>query len=239
MSQIYFIRHAQASYMQEDYDQLSPHGMKQSEALGHFLQQNELHFDKLFVGPLRRQQQTLQIVADVYESHQSVFVQPTLLPELAEHAGPEALRFLQASLAVSNPQIKQWTEEIIANPALKKRNSLLIFEYFMRYWATGQITEADHLYEPWAAFRRRVKQGIELILASVNKGETVGVFTSGGVVAAAVAESLGIEDETKVAGLNYTVRNTSLTQFRLLRGNLSLVAFNEVPHLSKEMVTFI
>jgi broad specificity phosphatase PhoE len=239
MSQIYFIRHAQASYMQEDYDQLSPHGKKQSEALGHFLQRNEVHFDQIFVGLLRRQQQTLQIVADVYTSHQSAFVQPILLPELAEHAGPEALQFLQASLAVSNPQIKHWAEEIMANPALKKRNSLLIFEYFMRHWATGQITEADHLYEPWAAFRKRVKQGIELIISTIDKGQTVGVFTSGGVVAAAVAESLGIEDETKVAGLNYTVRNTSLTQFRLLKNNLSLVAFNEIPHLSKEMVTFV
>jgi len=237
MSHIYFIRHAQASYLKADYDQLSAHGERQSEALGQFLVNREIHFDKLFVGPLLRQQQTQKIVANVYQSHASLPVLPIILPELAEHAGPETLKHLQDKLAIHDPQVQRWSAEMRVNPAVKKRNSLLIFEYFMRNWAIGKITDDNH--EPWSAFRKRVKQGIEIILSQIQKGETVGVFTSGGVVAAAVAESLGMVDEAKVAGLNYTVRNTSITQFRLVRNGLSLVAFNEVPHLEKEMITFV
>jgi len=239
MSQIYFIRHAQASYLEANYDQLSAHGQGQSEALGRFFVENQVHFDKIFVGPLVRQQQTQQIVADVYQKHQLLCHAPTILPELAEHAGPDALRYLQPTLAARDPQVKRWNDEIVENPALKKRNSLLLFEYFMQQWATGQITDADTLHEPWGAFRQRVKKAIEIILTNTSKGQTVGVFTSGGVVAAAVAEATHTENQAKVAALNYSVRNASFTQFKVTQNNFNLLAFNEVPHLSKEMITFI
>ena len=239
MSQIYFIRHAQASYLQANYDQLSAHGQSQSEALGRFLVENEVHFDKIFVGPLVRQQQTQQIVADVYQKHALLCHAPIVLSELAEHAGPDALRYLQPTLAARDPQIKRWNDEILENPALKKRNSLLLFAYFMQKWATGQITDADALYEPWGAFRQRVKKAVEIILANTSSGQTVGVFTSGGVVAAAVAEATHTQNEAKVAALNYSVRNASFTQFKVTQNEFNLLAFNEVPHLSKEMITFI
>ena len=54
MSRIYFIRHAQASYLQKNYDKLSEMGEVQSGELGKYLKNSAVHFDKYFVGPLHR-----------------------------------------------------------------------------------------------------------------------------------------------------------------------------------------
>ena len=58
------------------------------------------------------------------------------------------------------------------------------------------------------------------------KGETVGVFTSGGTINAIVGECLGIDKEDRVAQLNYSVRNASITQF--LYADPSLVYSNSM-----------
>jgi broad specificity phosphatase PhoE len=239
VSQIYFIRHAQASYLSANYDQLSPLGEEQSTILGQYLCQTKVHFDKVFVGPLVRQQQTQQLVAQVFERQNMAFQTPILLHELAEHLGPGALRHLKPILASRDAKVKHWEDEMTQNPELKRRNSLYIFEHFMEQWVSGQITDADHLYEPWEAFRARVRRGLEVVLSSVEKGETVGVFTSGGVVSAVVAEVLRLPNEAPVAQLNYAVRNTSMSQFLFSKNNLTLLSFNEVPHLSQAQITFV
>ena len=138
--------------------------------------------------------------------------------------------------------IKTLYAEIMTNEGvhhIKKRNSLLIFEHFIDKWVNGEIHESEDILEPWQAFRQRVKRGLDIILSQTEKGDTVGIFTSGGVVSAVVAEALGINDEVKIAGLNYAVKNTSFSQFAYSKGKFNLIAFNEVPHLPKEMVTFI
>ncbi len=239
MSHIYLIRHAQASYLSANYDLLSPLGEQQAATLGQFLQQSNVHFDQVFVGPLVRQQQTQQLVEQAFLQNQQPFATPVVLPELAEHFGPGALKHLKPLLLTRDPQVKQWDDEMLADPDLKRRNSLLIFEHFMHQWIAGQITDADHLYEPWAAFRERIRRALSIILANVEKGSTVGIFTSGGVVSAVMAEALNLADEAPVAHLNYAVRNTSMTQFRFSKNTLSLLSFNEIPHLSKDQITFV
>ncbi len=63
MSKLYFFRHAQASFLADNYDQLSSHGEKQSFELGKYLVEKDFQFDKIFVGPLSRQKKTFEIVA--------------------------------------------------------------------------------------------------------------------------------------------------------------------------------
>ncbi|MFT5386039.1 MAG: hypothetical protein ACI81W_003451, partial [Saprospiraceae bacterium] len=46
-------------------------------------------------------------------------------------------------------------------------------------------------------------------------------------------------DQTKVAELNYAVRNTSVSRFLYSNGEFNLLSFNEVPHLEEEMITFV
>ena len=64
MGHLYLVRHAQASFGADDYDQLSPLGMKQSQRLGEYLHGKGLKFDAVYTGTLRRHGQTLQGISE-------------------------------------------------------------------------------------------------------------------------------------------------------------------------------
>ena len=65
MSKLFFFRHAQASLGKENYDVLSKKGELQAAELGKFLTNNNMKFDKIYVGELRRQQHTYEIVKEI------------------------------------------------------------------------------------------------------------------------------------------------------------------------------
>ena len=67
----------------------------------------------------------------------------------------------------------------------------------------------------------------------------MGVFTSGGTISSITAESLNINDELKIADLNFSIRNTSFTTFLYSKEAFNLLSFNELPHLEKDMITFV
>lgn len=236
MSKLYFFRHAQASYLAKDYDQLSERGELQSAELGKYLAAQQIRFDKLFVGPLKRQQHTCKIVSDIIRPHQPT-PDPIILPELKEHSGPEAVKLGLSQLLKTVPQVLQWQSEMQANPALLKRNSLLTFQYFMDEWATGNIEVPG--VESWDEFRKEVRKGLDQLLAHTGKGETIGVFTSGGTIASIVAEALHIQDEKRVTAMNFSVRNTSFSSFLFSRSQFNLLSFNELPHLQDDLITFV
>jgi len=237
MSKLYFFRHAQASYGAANYDQLSPKGEEQSALLGKYLVEKGYHFDKIFVGPLERQKHTYQIVADIYKKNNKTFPSPIPVEGLREHAGPKAMRHALPNLIDEVPQIKKWYAEIEENPKLMKRNSLLTFQYFMDEWALGKI-EVPAI-QSWEEFRIAVKKGLKTIFENTGSGETIGAFTSGGTISAITAEALHIQDERRVAAMNFSVRNTSFTSFLFSKNQFNLLSFNELPHLEKEMVTFV
>ena len=237
MSKLFFFRHAQASFLANNYDQLSQKGEQQSLALANYLIDKKIQFDKIFVGPLKRQRHTFDIVAGLFAKNKINMPVPVYLKELKEHAGTEAMGEALPILVKKNPQIKIWSEEITADPALKKRNSLLIFQYFMEEWATGNVAIKN--FEPWADFRKEVKKGLNNILENTDRGETVGIFTSGGTISSITAEALNIQDEKKVAAMNFSVRNTSFTTFLFSKNKFNLLSFNELPHLGEGLITFV
>jgi len=237
MSEIYLIRHAQASYMSENYDQLSPKGEKQSAILGHHLAKKKISFDHLFVGALVRQKHTLEIVTNSYKEKDAHLPVPEISALLNEHKGPTALKLSYDKLLQEDKQVQEWVAQIEATPSLKHKNTMLFFKYFMNKWVNGNIDVPE--VESWDQFRKRIKEGLATILEKTAPKSKIGVFTSGGVIAAITAEILGIQDETKVADLNYAVRNTSISKILYSKSELSLLSFNEVPHLEKEMITFV
>ena len=60
MPVIYLIRHGQASFGKEDYDQLSEPGWEQSRILGRALQNQALGFPRAICGTMRRHQETAE-----------------------------------------------------------------------------------------------------------------------------------------------------------------------------------
>ena len=59
MSELFLIRHAQASFGAENYDQLSELGHRQSRWLGEYLSIRDIHFDHVMLGDMVRHRETL------------------------------------------------------------------------------------------------------------------------------------------------------------------------------------
>ncbi|MGB1449343.1 MAG: histidine phosphatase family protein [Flavobacteriaceae bacterium] len=237
MSKLIFFRHGQASIGAENYDVLSPKGWKQAQLLGDHLNAEKQLFDKIFVGPLARQKDTFKAVAQCYQEKGISLPKPQVVQGLKEHHGIETMKKALPNLLKTDPylidldnQTKQQTEKAL-------RNTMLGFHYFLGEWAEGNISVAG--MPTWKQFRKEVKQGLQQILSSTEKGETIGVFTSGGTISAITAESLGITTEKAVAELNFAIRNTSITSFLYNEKKFNLMTFNELPHLKKEMITFV
>jgi broad specificity phosphatase PhoE len=58
MGNLYFVRHGQASFGADDYDQLSELGSRQSVRLGEYLAEKGLQFEAVYTGSLKRHIQT-------------------------------------------------------------------------------------------------------------------------------------------------------------------------------------
>ena len=63
MGTLYLVRHGQASFGADDYDQLSELGQRQSVRLGEYLASRDITFDAVYTGTLRRQVQTWEGIA--------------------------------------------------------------------------------------------------------------------------------------------------------------------------------
>ena len=64
MGTLYLVRHGQASFGAEDYDQLSALGRRQSVRLGEYFRGKGLVFDAVLTGTLRRHVQTWEGIAE-------------------------------------------------------------------------------------------------------------------------------------------------------------------------------
>ena len=117
------------------------------------------------------------------------------------------------------------------------RNAMLGFQCFLSEWAEGNITVEG--MPTWKEFRADVKEGLDQVLKATAKGETVGIFSSGGTISAITAECLGLTTEKAVAELNFSIRNTSFSSFLYTNKKFNLLSFNELPHLKKDMITFV
>lgn len=237
MSKLYFFRHAQASYGAQNYDKLSEHGIQQSKELGKYLVHKNITFDKIFSGPLERQKHTYHLVKNEYAGHKLNIPEAIILDGLKEHEGTEAFKENIPELIRTVPFIKELFDKIETNPKLAKRNSLLAFQYFMDKWAEGKIKVPNAL--SWEAFRNATKNALQTILEQTGKGETIAIFSSGGTISSIAAEAIQLKNESSIAAMNFSIRNTSFSTFLYSKNNFNLLSLNEIPHLQDEMITFI
>src|SRR5260370_32017244 len=62
MAELYLVRHGQASFGAENYDELSPSGRTQSLWLGEYFAQAKLRFDRVVIGTMQRHRQTADAI---------------------------------------------------------------------------------------------------------------------------------------------------------------------------------
>src|SRR5579859_3614589 len=93
MSRLVFVRHGQASFLAEDYDQLSPTGSLQAERLGHYWRATPgASFDLVVHGPAKRHKQTGDIIADAFRQNGLTWPEPWEIPDFDEYQAFELMR---------------------------------------------------------------------------------------------------------------------------------------------------
>lgn len=227
--------------MSDNYDQLSDLGYEQGRILGRYLIGKNIDFDKVYIGPLKRHQQTFDMVSEEFEKNGKEMKNVEYLLGLDEHRAPQALKQSYDQLAEKYPTVKEWLQRANDDPTEAKKYHLKLFDFFTRKWATNDLNiDISPDIQDWPSFKKEVKKGVEYIIQNNGKGMTIGAFTSGGTISVATAHALNLQDDERIMELNGIVKNTSITEYLFSKGRISLQNFNTTPHLQEEhLVTFV
>lgn len=224
MSEIYFIRHGQASFGAENYDRLSEIGVKQAAILGRHLAGLNIKFDAIYFGQMDRQQKTAKGMMDAYRAKE-LFVPKPVLDERFNEYDSNAVWDAQINgMLKEDPNLLDELENSPGNNAAFQR----VFSKVVRRWVSGKFDSDGDVV--WADFKQQVVDGIQSLIDKEGAGKTVAVFSSGGPICAAVQMAMDLSD-LKTIEVSWQVINASVTRFKYGAGQVSLTGFNDITHL--------
>ena len=228
MATIYLVRHGQASFGKENYDQLSPRGWEQGRVLGRWLA-GKVEPVAVFGGDLERHRETVEAIATGYG---------TALPDMQVAPGFNEFDHT-AVVARYRPE---WSDRAIMARDLKAfpkpaRAFQEAFVQAVQRWASGEF---DHEYEEsWPEFKARVLAAFQEMIDYADGGDVL-VATSGGPISVIAPYLLELTD-SKALALNEVIANTSVSRVLYSGARRSLAVFNNYSHLEAEdpaLVTF-
>ena len=227
MSEIYLFRHGQASFGEDNYDKLSPNGVKQSQILGRHLAQTGKFFDAIYFGEMERQQKTAQEFIDYCSNNKLTTPQPDISDAFNEYDSIAVWQALVPELTQEDPSIAKDAAEFVG----KKKAFQRVFEKVMNRWISGtyQASGIPH----WNDFKQRVKQGLEDLIARHGARKQIAIFTSGGPISVVMQAALDLADP-KTLEVSWQLMNASITRIRYNRRGIMLAVFNDVTHLELE-----
>jgi len=221
MSTIYLVRHGQASFGTDNYDQLSSIGREQARQLGSYFAGLGEPIDRIYSGSLRRQTETAEIIAESLSQPPPIALQPAF----DEYDSDLILHTFAKSLTPEQLAEAGW-------PGLRtdRRKFQFFLERAARAWVEARI-EAEAM-TPWVGFHGRVTSAIENIMRTEGRSKTLIISTSGGVIGTVVAHVMGLANHTGIE-LNWAVHNASITRLIYSADKISLSLFNGLPHLDR------
>ena len=222
MSTIYLVRHGQASFGTDNYDQLSSVGREQVKILGQFFAESGERIDRIYSGSLQRQRETAEIIGAEIGHAAPVVIDDAF----NEYDSDVILKRFAASLTPTELEEAGW-------PALKtdRRRFQFFLERAARAWVEARIEAEDML--PWHGFLGRITAALDNIMRAEGRSKTLVLSTSGGVIGTVVAHVLGLSNHMGVE-LNWAVHNASITRLIYNADKITLSMFNALPHLERE-----
>ena len=212
MGTLYLVRHGQASFGADNYDQLSALGQQQSLRLGEYWRAQGLQFDAVLTGTLQRQQQTWAGIAQgAGYAHEAL-----QWPGLNEYHS-------EAVIAAIHPQPLAKPD----TPELYRHHFRLLREGLLQ-WMKGK-TQPQGM-PPYAEFLAGVTNALDHV--RTNHEGAVLLVSSGGPIAMAVGQVLGLTPEATIE-LNLRIRNSAVTEFIFNPKRHTLLSYNSLPHLSQ------
>lgn len=215
MGSIHLVRHGQASFGADNYDQLSPLGARQCRRLGEYLRQRGRRFDGVLIGTLQRHRQSFDALVEGLGADALGHAVPTVLPGLDEYDSHAVLATVHdGPLGRAD------------SPEAYRHHFRLLREGLSR-WMAGTAQPAG--MPSYADFVAGVRGALDHARAAFPGGEVL-VVTSGGPISTAVGQVLGTAPETTI-DLNMRIRNSAVTELAVTPKRYALVTFNHLPHL--------
>jgi broad specificity phosphatase PhoE len=212
MGSILLIRHGQASWGSDDYDQLSALGQQQSTALGMSWEASGWAPTTAVAGSMKRHAQTAISTIDACGQGEGYDVDDGWDEfdhlAIARAHDPEALH--------SDP--KEFQK--LLNTALD-----------------GWIAGEGEYSETYRGFVDRVMTAFGKVVTDAGSGRSVAVFTSGGPIAL-VASHLLAGNDSLFQRINDVVVNAAVTTVIAGQSGPRLLTFNEHTHLPRDLVTY-
>jgi broad specificity phosphatase PhoE len=227
MSEIFLIRHGQASFGQDNYDQLSPVGVRQAKIVARYLSKVAKPFDAVYSGKMKRQVKTAEELIENYRVKQVAV--PQILPSMSfnEYDSLAVWESLIPGIIQENPSLSKDLEQVYTD----KKSFQILFEQVMDRWISGAY---DLPGSPkWSDFKKRVRQGLKDIMRRHSSKMQLAIFTSGGPISVAIQLALGISDK-KTMEISWQIMNASITRFKYNDRGFALSGFNDIAHLELE-----
>ncbi len=216
MSKVFLVRHGQASWGAEDYDQLSTTGDAQARTLGAAFAAQGIIPDVIVSGAMKRHAQTAAATCEragwqLPLTTDDGWNEFDHLQVLARHPAPEGVDLM------ADPRAFQaWFEEATLR------------------WIAGSHDDYD---ESFAHFADRVTGALSRTIDALDPKGTAVVFTSGGTISWAAATRLD-GDAHLWLRLNQVTLNAGVTTFVVGSRGATLLAFNEHSHLPTDQQTY-
>ena len=229
MGTLYLVRHGQASFGAEDYDNLSELGVKQSVRLGEYWRGKGFKFDAVLVGTLKRHAQTYAGICEGMGEGANFSQQALQWPGLNEYDS-------HAVIEAVHPQPLQKPD----TPELYRHHFRLLRDGLTQ-WMNGVVSPKGMPTYP--EFLKGVTSALDHVRGLKHDGRggdggsggsggsgNVLIVSSGGPISTAVGHVLGTTPEATIE-LNLRIRNSSVTEFAFNPKRHMLVTFNTLPHL--------
>jgi broad specificity phosphatase PhoE len=238
MSQVYFIRHAQAG-SRDNYDVLSELGQQQARRLGEHLAEQGIKLTAVYAGSMRRQRETAEIACEaiaqaglaapdvVVDERWNEFSLISVYRRVAKLMMKEDAAFAR--------DIREMQEAIARDPHTTGGAVGRCDQAVIRAWMENRYP--DHEDESWTSFRTRISACSQGLFPNHNSEQAVAIFTSATPIAIVASAALGLNDD-KLLSILGVIYNTSLSAFRSRNGELRLFTFNSTPHLDASQRTF-
>ena len=220
MANLLIIRHGQASFGAENYDQLSPLGQRQADLTGEFLRHMGTHFSAAYSGDLSRQHETGERVLDQLEDAPELVIDP----RLNEIQTDEQIEVMMPLLVERDARFA----DLVATMGSDTKSFQKIIETVFNYWVSPECDIAG--IQSWADYHGGVISAFEGAMASAQSGTDTAIFTSGGTIATIVGYVLKLTSD-RVYEFYEPVFNCSITRIIFNSKKCSLSTFNDVGHL--------
>jgi len=215
MGTLYLVRHGQASFGAEDYDQLSERGRQQCEQLGRYWAARGVTFDAVITGTLRRHEQTWAGIAEGARFAHT----PLPWPGLNEYDSEAVIRAIHPH-ELAKPQTAADAPEVF-------RQHFRLLRDGLAQWMAGTVSPKG--MPSYNTFVHGVTSALDHVRTH-HQGGKVLIVSSGGPIATAVGHVLGLSPERTI-DLNMRIRNSAVTEFQFSSKRHTLLTYNTLPHL--------